>query len=92
MQNKINLPRLGVSAIVVFLLTLIPSCFAKLQTVSADGTELIFGFPFDFYTVKYTVVGDFAVHFNIIGFLANILVVYLVLTLCVWIIKKIKKN
>jgi len=89
-KSKISYKRVSLVLLIQFLTTLIPSCFEPTQKLMENGSELMLGFPFDFYMVKQTVSDTFAVHFNIIGFLANFIVIYLVASFFVWVINKIK--
>ena len=88
-MKKINYKRLSLTFLITILSTLVPACFQSLQAFDAEKAKLMLGFPFDFYMIKFA-ADKFAVHFNIAGFLANIVVTYLVLTFFVWVWKKIK--
>ncbi|MBR2886391.1 MAG: hypothetical protein IKB93_16635 [Clostridia bacterium] len=79
-MKKVSYKRLSVSLIITFLMALVPSCFESLQAFEPEKAELMLGFPFDFYMIKY-VADKFAIHFNIAGFAANIIVTYLIITL-----------
>lgn len=91
-KDKISYKRISLTLLLQLLTTLIPSCFEPTQKLMENGTELMLGFPFDFYMVKRTVADTFAVHFNISGFIANFVVIYLVVTLFATLIKKIREK
>lgn len=55
----------------------LPACFEALQRV--DGTSLLLGFPFPFYTVHTPLPGTYAVHLNIAALAGDILAVYFML-------------
>ena len=88
-MKKISYKRLSLTFLITFLTTLIPACFQSLQSFDAEKAKLMLGFPFDFYMIKFG-ADKFGIHFNIAGFVANIVVTYLVLTFFVWIWRKIK--
>lgn len=65
--------------ILLLILALIPACFEATQNVSADGSSLLLGLPFAFYTVLVTSTGAFAVHLNIVSLIADALILYFLL-------------
>lgn len=73
-----NIKTLFWALLFMILVTLCFPCFEAFQRLSADKTELILGFPFNFYTIKQTAMNTFAVHFNVAGFLANFAVFYVI--------------
>ena len=77
---KLNYRRLTLTFFITILTTLVPACFESLQSFDSEKAELMLGFPFDFYTIKFTAVSRFAIHFNILGFIANVVVIYFVLS------------
>jgi len=79
--KKIDYKMLSLSLFITFLVTLVPACFQNLQYFDAEKAMLTLGFPFDFYMIKFTANSSFAIHFNISGFLANIVVIYFLLIL-----------
>jgi len=91
-MKKISYKRLSLTFLITFLTTLIPACFQGLQDFDSEKATLMLGFPFDFYMVKYTADETFAIHFNIAGFIANIVITYLLLSFFVWVWKKISRN
>ncbi len=89
-MKKISYKRLSLTFLLTIFTTLVPACFESLQSFEKEKAELMLGFPFDFYMIKFTANDTFAIHFNISGFIANLIVTYAVLTAFVWIWKKIK--
>ncbi len=83
-MKKISYKRLSLTFLINILTTLVPACFQSLQDFDAEKTKLVLGFPFDFYMIKFS-ADKFGIHFNIAGFVANIVVTYLVLTFFIWI-------
>ena len=90
LKNKINCKILLITFAITFLLTMVLPCFESMQKFTADKAKLTLGFPFDFYTIKYTAMSTFAIHFNIAGFIANIVIVYLAVTICVRFWERVK--
>ena len=88
-MKKISYKILSLTFLITFLTTLVPACLQIQPSFVAENTKLMLGFPFDFYMIKFA-TDKFWFHFNITGFLANIVVTYLVLTFFVWIWRKIK--
>lgn len=80
-MKKINYKRLSWTVLIAMLTALVPPCFQSLQVFDAKKSALMLGFPFDFYMIKFAVDGKFAIHYNIAGFVANIVVIYFVLAL-----------
>lgn len=88
-MKKINYKMLSLTFLVTLLTTLVPACFQGIQAYDAEKAELMLGFPFDFYTVRYALDGNFAIHFNIAGFAVNIIVTYFLIKLGNWLIHKL---
>ena len=65
--------------ILLMILALIPACFEATQNRSADGSSLLLGLPFAFYTVLVTSTGAFAVHLNIVSLITDALILYFLL-------------
>ena len=65
--------------ILLLILALVPACFEATQNTSADGSSLLLGLPFAFYTILVTSTGAFAVHLNIIALAADAVVLYFLL-------------
>ena len=65
--------------ILLLILALIPACFEAMQNTSADGSSLLLGLPFAFYTILVTSTGAFAVHLNIVSLIADALILYFLL-------------
>ena len=91
-MKKISYKILSLTFLITILTTLVPACFQSLQEFDAGKAKLMLGFPFDFYMIKFTADSTFAIHYNIAGFIANIVVTYLIITFIVWVINKIKES
>lgn len=65
--------------ILLLILALVPACFETMQNTSEDGSSLLLGLPFAFYTILVTSTGVFAVHLNIIALAADAVVLYFLL-------------
>ncbi|MBQ8620498.1 MAG: hypothetical protein IJ418_23735 [Clostridia bacterium] len=65
--------------VLLLVLALIPACFETTQNLSPDGSSLLLGLPFAFYTVLVTSTGAFAVHLNIASLIADASILYLLL-------------
>ena len=74
----------------LLILALIPACFEATQNTSADGSSLLLGLPFAFYTILVTSTGVFAVHLNIIALAADAVVLYFLLFLIQKLVNYIK--
>ena len=88
-MKKISYKRLSLTFLITFLTTLVPACLQITPSLDVENAELVLGFPFDFYMIKYA-SEKFWFHFNIAGFVANVVVTYLILTFFVWIWRKVK--
>ena len=88
-MKKISYKRLSLTFLITLLTTLLPACFQIQPSFDVENAKIMLGFPFQFYMIKYS-ADAFWFHFSIIGFLANILATYLVLTFFIWIWGKIK--
>ncbi len=88
-MKKISYKILSLTFLITILTTLVPACFQSLQAFDSANAKLMLGFPFDFYMIKFA-ADKFGIHFNIAGFVANIVVTYFVLTFLVWVWNKIK--
>lgn len=90
-MKKISYKRLSLTVLITFLTTLVPACLQIQPSFDIENAKIVLGFPFDFYMIKYS-SEKFFFHFNIAGFLANIVVTYFVLTLLVWVWEKFSKG
>lgn len=88
-MKKISYKRLSLTFLITFLTTLVPACLQIQPSFDVENAKIVLGFPFNFYMIKFA-SEKFGFHFNIAGFLANVVVTYLVLTFFVWIWRKIK--
>jgi len=88
-MKKISYKRLSLTFLITFLTTLVPACLQIQPSFDVENAKIVLGFPFDFYMIKFA-SEKFWFHFNIAGFLANVVVTYLALTFFVWIWRKIK--
>ena len=79
MKKLVNWKLAAWALFLLLILALIPTCFEATQNVSADGSSLLLGLPFTFYTVLVTSTGAFAVHLNIIALAADAVILYFLL-------------
>ena len=89
--KKISPARVWAAVAVGLLTSVIPACFETLRNVSEQTLRM--GFPIPFYAVRAAVYEGnavFGVHFNIAGFIVNVLIYYLIITLIIAAYKKIK--
>ena len=91
-MKNISYKRLSLTFLMTILMTLVPACFEALQLFDKERAELMLGFPIEFYMIKHVADGKFAVHFNITGFAANIVVIYIAITLIAMILKKLRNE
>ncbi len=91
-MKNISYKRLSLTFSITILVTLVPACFETLQSFDKEKSELMLGFPFEFYMIKYAADSKFAVHFNIAGFAVNIVVIYIAITLIAMILKKLRNE
>ena len=88
-MKKLNYKRLSLTFLITFLTSVVPACFQITPSLDTENAKLVLGFPFDFYMIKYA-SEKFWFHFNIAGFLANVVVTYLILTFFVLTWRKVK--
>ena len=92
-MKRVSYKIMSSTLLIVILTTLVPACFQSLQLFDAEKTTLMLGFPFNYYMIRFAVDNTFAIHFNISGFFANIVVTYFIIALVTkWMRKKAQNS
>lgn len=78
--------------VLLLALALLPACFEITQNLTADGTALLLGLPFGFYTILITSAGSFAIHLNAAALAADAFILYCLLVLLQTLLRGMNKQ